>query len=63
MREQILPDEPSVPDLLTLLRETLVQVESIERLPNADPALGELKRQVVLAIAELSLQRIDDQIA
>jgi hypothetical protein len=52
-----------VPDLLTLLRETLVEIELIERLPDNDPALSEFKRQVVLAIAEISLQGIDNRVA
>ena len=63
MAELNLLDDPSIPDLLTLLRETLVQIELIERLPNDDPELTELKRYIVLAIAELSLKRYDERAA
>ena len=52
--------EPSIPDLITLLRETLVKVEALERLPSDEPALIELERQIVLAIAELSVARDKD---
>jgi len=45
------------------LRETLVQIELIECLPNDDPELTELKRYIVQAIAELSLKRYDERAA
>jgi len=47
-------DEPSIPDLLTLLHETMGQIDALNQWYD-DRALIELKRHIVLAIAELSV--------
>lgn len=44
-----------VPDLVGLLRETLVKLEQIEGIPSDDPTLLGLKRHLVLIIAELKI--------
>jgi hypothetical protein len=49
-----IPDEPSIPDLLALLEETLRTIEVVDQSCD-DRALIELKRHIVLAIAELSV--------
>src|SRR5215469_5878511 len=47
-------DEPSIPDLLALLDETMGQIDALNQWYD-DRALIELKRHIVLAIAELSV--------
>ena len=44
-----------VPDLVGLLRETLVKLEQIEGIPPDDPTLLGLKRRLVLIMAELKI--------
>lgn len=51
-----------VPDLIALIRETLEQLE-IEGIASDDPTLLELKRYLVLIIAELQILRSDRDIA
>jgi hypothetical protein len=48
-------DEPSIPDLLALLQETMGQIDALNQSYD-DRALIELKRHIVLAIAELSVE-------
>lgn len=47
-------DEPSIPDLLALLQETMRRIERLND-SYSDRGLIELKRHIVLAIAELSV--------
>jgi len=47
-------DEPSIPDLLALLQETMRRIEVLSK-SREDRGLIELKRHIVLAIAELSV--------
>lgn len=46
-----------VPDLVDLLRETLEQSEQSHELPSDDPILTELRRSILLTIAELNIAR------
>ena len=45
------------PDLTDLLRQTLDQLEKTQDLLRDDPALVELKRSLVTAIAELKIAK------
>lgn len=60
MDEARLHHKPSIPDLITLLRETLEKMEALEHLSVDDPLLVELEHHIVLAIAELSVARGKD---
>jgi len=54
MCEANIADEPSIPDLLELLQETLRRIDPLTE-SYEDRGLIELKRHIVLAIAELSV--------
>jgi len=47
-------DEPGIPDLLELLQETMRRIEVLNE-SSEDRGLIELERDIVLAIAELSV--------
>lgn len=49
-------DEPSIPNLLELLQETMRRIEVLNE-SSEDRGLIELKRHIMLAIAELSTQQ------
>jgi hypothetical protein len=46
-----------VPDLVDLLRDMLERVEQSRELPPHDPILEELKRSILLAIAQVNITR------
>jgi hypothetical protein len=49
----------STRDLIALLRETLEQLENDQKLALDDPTLVELKRHIVRAMADLTIQASD----
>jgi hypothetical protein len=49
--------QPQTPDLISLLRETLEQLERAQEVLPDDAALVELKRSIVSAIAELRIAK------
>ena len=57
MEEPNIPDKPNIPDLIALLRETLEQIKEVHHLSSNDSSLIELQRQIVTAIAEVSVSR------
>jgi hypothetical protein len=52
-----------VPDLIGLLTETLEQLQQIEDIHPDDPTLLELKRNIVLIVAQLRIMQEERDVA
>ena len=52
-------EPPYFPELITCLRDTLRQIERDEMEENS-PEIQELKRRIVLLLADLELKRVEE---